>query len=722
MNVFSQTGRVAAVVGMVVMLWSTIHVAEAQYQRKWLSAGSMHNWYSEVGNEHESSGFVGSQQDGWRWPGIYRFRDSQAMKGLWIGATNVTDDAGTNFPIRVVHAGPRVSGQGEFFPLQFEMVAKYDNPLVLVDGEISEPEANMVVDRVDPDIAPDRMLVTKVNTLMGITMERNIKQFSNTFHDNYHVIEYTFTNTGNVDADADIELPNQTLENVYFYWQWRLSVAKETRYVIGNGTGWGLNAMNDVRGDGLRADPPGEDFRARFTWHGKFPPFTLYDNIGGPILPQALPAIQIAPTDTLGRLGASQFVGILTAFAEGTPDSGVDDPAQPSTTNFPGSDDPYQSQNDAFNPGKMQTEYAVMTAGHAPRHAEVVEPSGLPGFLNPTGDPSLGTPGGISHGTGYGPYTLAPGESVSIIHVEASAGLSREANKAIGRAFYESGANPDAPITFTSGGQSHTMTKNEWVFTSRDSLFQTFQRAQANIDGGYNAPAAPHPPSQFIVNSGGDRIALEWTPALAGPDIDGYEIYRAQGAYDSTYTMIHRAGAAETSFDDVDPIRGVDYYYYIVAVNDGSANDGSALTPAGAPLVSSRYYTQTYTPARLKRMAGTNFDQVRIVPNPYVLSASNALPGAIRFPDRTDKLAFYDIPGQCRIEIFSELGELVDVIEHNDGSGDAFWDHTTSSRQVVASGVYIAVITVTNDIVDSTTGELIYAEGDRAFKKFVIIR
>jgi hypothetical protein len=85
-------------------------------------------------------------------------------------------------------------------------------------------------------------------------------------------------------------------------------------------------------------------------------------------------------------------------------------------------------------------------------------------------------------------------------------------------------------------------------------------------------------------------------------------------------------------------------------------------------------------------------------------------------------LAFYDIPGQCRIEIFSELGELVDVIEHNDGSGDAFWDHTTSSRQVVASGVYIAVITVTNDIVDSTTGELIYAEGDRAFKKFVIIR
>ena len=81
----------------------------------------------------------------------------------------------------------------------------------------------------------------------------------------------------------------------------------------------------------------------------------------------------------------------------------------------------------------------------------------------------------------------------------------------------------------------------------------------------------------------------------------------------------------------------------------------------------------------------------------------------IRFPDQTDKLAFFNIPGRCTIAIYTDLGELVDEIEHTDGSGDEFWDHTTSSRQVVASGLYIAVIT------DLDTNE-------RIIKKFVIIR
>ena len=132
---------------------------------------------------------------------------------------------------------------------------------------------------------------------------------------------------------------------------------------------------------------------------------------------------------------------------------------------------------------------------------------------------------------------------------------------------------------------------------------------------------------------------------------------------------------------------------------------GGGGTPAGKTLRSSRYYTQTYSPTRLKRPAGTSMDQVRIVPNPFNISANQN----IRFPDQTDKLAFFDIPGQSRIEIYSELGELIDTIDHRDGSGDAFWDHTTSSRQVIVSGLYIAVIT------DLDTGE-------RAIKKFVIIR
>jgi len=689
-----------------VACWVLVPAAGAQFVNKWLSVGAMHNWYSEVGNECESCGFVRTQQDGLRWPGIYRFTDMQAAKALWIGATNVTDDLGTQYAHRVVHAGPRVSGSGEFFPVRFELISRLAPTSVYVDGALTEPEAAMVTDLSDASIPGDAMLINVVNTLLGITMERRIIQFAQEYHDNYHVLEYTFTNTGNTDADTDIELPNQTLEGVYFFFQWRLSVAKETRYVIGNGTGWGLNAMLDTRGDGVKADPPEEDFRAQFVWHGKFPAFSAYDNLGGPILPQALPALNVASTDTLGRLGASQFVGVVTLHADVSPTDPSDDPTQPTTTTWIGSDDPYTSQNDAFNPSKMEVEYGVMSGGHkSPRHADVVEPTGLPGFLAPVGDPSLGTPGGFSNANGYGPYTLAPGESIRIVLAEGAAGLSREANEAIGRAYKEADANDDAPISYTVHGRTHTLTKNEWVFTSRDSLFQMFRRALANYASGYSIPRAPVPPAAFEVTGGGDRIGLSWQPHATEPLPESWEIYRARGRYDSTYTLVHIAAGGDTSYDDTTPIRGIDYYYYMVAVQSGSRNDGTGLTPPGRPLRSSRYATQTYSPTRLKRQAGSVLADIRIVPNPYNIAAS----AQVRFPDQTDKLAFFNIPGRCTIAIYTDLGELVDTIEHTDGSGDEFWDHTTSSRQVVASGLYIAVIT------DLDTNE-------RIIKKFVIIR
>ena len=63
--------------------------------------------------------------------------------------------------------------------------------------------------------------------------------------------------------------------------------------MIGNATGWGINTMCDVRGDGLKNDAddavniPGvysaPHMRIQYVWHGKYPGFTTYDNIGGPI-------------------------------------------------------------------------------------------------------------------------------------------------------------------------------------------------------------------------------------------------------------------------------------------------------------------------------------------------------------------------------------------------------------------------------------------------------
>ena len=77
-------------------------------------------------------------------------------------------------------------------------------------------------------------------------------------------------------------------------------------------------------------------------------------------------------------------------------------------------------------------------------------------------------------------------------------------------------------------------------------------------------------------------------------------------------------------------------------------------------------------------------------------------------------MAFFDIPGECKIQIFTEIGELIKEIDHKDGSGDQFWDLNTSSNQLVVSGIYIAVVT------DTSKGKK--ESGKKEFQKFAIIR
>ena len=700
----------------------------AQFDVKWMSVGSLHNWYSEIGSEIEH-GFQPVQQYGMQWPAIYEYQDMQAAKALWIGCRDFTDERGDLYPFKVAHVGPRVTGAGEFFPMRFEIVSRFEPPLVYVDG-VQSYEKTIDNDDVDPLMKADRMIINVTNCQVGITMTRKIIQFSQQYHDNYIISDYNFTNTGNVDDDPEIELHDQTLDSVYFFFQYRWAVSRETRYLIGNATGWGINFMLDARGDGVKDDPQDEDFRAQYGWHGNYPPFTEYDNIGAPICDPSGSAGYIGVADTVGRLGSAQFVGAVTLHADTSPTDPSDDPSQPSTTIYESSDDPETSQNDPYNIVKMESEYGWMSKGHmSPRHADVVEPEG--NFIEPTGDPALGTPGGFSACNGYGPYTLGPGDSIRIVVAEGASGLSRQKCIEIGRIWKKAYDDPNesyifelpdgSTITGSYNEKKANQFKNTWVYTGRDSLFQTFRRAIANYESDYDIsqpPQQPLPPSIFNVNSGGDRISLTWEVYNGGQNLNGFQIYRAKGQYDSTYHLIYEAGPDERSFDDTQLERGVSYYYYMVSVGDDIPADPDLNIPAGR-LRSNRYYTQTYDPAYLQRPAGKKLSGISVVPNPYNISADT---DRLLFPGEPNKIAFFNIPGYCTIKIYTEIGELIKTIEHDNGRGDEYWRCTTSSDQIVVSGIYIAAFTVTKDYYDPETNELLYKKGDTEIVKFVIIR
>lgn len=690
--------------------------ANAQGQTKWIQIGSLQNWFSEKGWEIEE-GNVLQQQFGLRWPAQFYRPDCQAAKGMWIGMKNFTDERNVNWETKVIHVGPRVNGDNEFFPKTFDVLARFEPPRIFVDGAptFSNPEE---IKAVTDTIKADRVIVNKVTTSVGLTLERKIYAFSQQFHDNYHIFEMTFTNTGN----PEIGLSAKKLTDLYFFWQYRYSAAAEIRYEVNNSAGWGINTMNDARG--FQPDktnpliPASEnDVKAMFAWHGyhkdaarppagSSPNAATFDNIGAPIWNPSISAGYIQAADTNWRLGAPQIMGNAHIYAPTSASNPAPAVDQPSTTTFLGSDEPITRNNSQYNLAGMQNEYAKMTEGHQPRHAWLVDPAGKFSEQTVMGNIGVGSPGGWSLGSGYGPYVMEPGQSIKIVFVEAIDGLTRDECIRIGKKY------KDGLIT--------TKAKNDSVLNAKTRLFETFRRAIANYNSGFNIPQPPYPPATVNVRGGGDRIALSWepNPKESSNGFVGYKVYRATGRSDSTYRLIYQCGGAKPAdpnvkydnaktyeFNDVTAIRGVSYYYYVASFRDALPADPITKTPAGS-LESSRFYTQTYDPAFLKRPAGTSSSQIRIAPNPYVISSSES---SLRFPNEPDKIAFFNIPGNCSIKIYTELGELIKEIIHDDGSGDAYWNSITSSNQVIVSGIYIVVIE------NKDTGEKI-------MKKLVVIR
>ena len=657
----------------------------SQVEIKMIQIGSLQGYFANKGCEKEQARQTTYQQDGLRWPAYFQKQDCQAAKGFWIGCTNFTDASGKNYTYKLVSCGPRgQSGQNQFFTKTFNMTAKFLAPTVYVDNVLGTYIQNYVND-VDAAQLPDRIITNVVNTTIGIEVTRKIIAFSQQDNDNYFIYDYTFKNTGDVNGDGS-KILNQTLNGLYFYWQYRYVAGMEGCEYLANASTWGINAIIGTRGDGSRSSTePNEDLRCQYEYMGKYSGVT-YDCIGSPYIQKA--AVTGTTTEPYnGHLASTQHVGVVTIHADKSATDKTDDPNQPSTTSYEQSDASPENQNDdatdSYNDAKMAARYSWMTKGHVlPRHSDKIKDGNADG--------SVGGSGGVSVANGFGPYTLKPGESIHIVMAEGVAGLSRD-------------------LCYQYGAQWYAKTisdaqKDAYVLSGADSLFKTFRRAIACYKSGYNISQPPPPPDKFEVNSGGDRITLTWSKsAELDPTFAGYRIYRADSTWDNRkYKLIFECGknttnpAVVNTYDDKTPVRGYSYYYYIQSVGDGSNNNG-------VQLVSSRQYTQTYDPAYLRRMAGTLLKQIRVVPNPYNINAIS-----YQYKGERDKIMFLDIPGQCTIRIYSERGDLLRTINHANGSGDEAWDMITSSKQFVASGIYIAYFET--------------PDGKSDFRKFVVIR
>ncbi|MBN1782306.1 hypothetical protein JW948_14325 [bacterium] len=704
--------RLMILAGLIVSMMPVLRGPALQGQEitgshkiKWIRVGALQTWFSNSGAEVEY-GRRGrnccqetDQADQFYWDAQFEYQDRVCSKGFWLGCTNFDDPvAGKTFEYKVISAGNRFANVLTVtMPEVFKMVGRFNHPTVFVDNTpASDNNLNDVVDEVDENLKADRMIVSVLHTPMGLTITRKIYGFSQQNHDDYFIYDYVIKNTGIINLQGGHI--DRTLTGVIFHLQERYAPGFTSHlggWEVAGNSSWGANTVHRQLG----TNPLADDFkyRAWYSWYHPHSQAPSYESDWG------------NPDHRSPRaLGAPGFLGGLTLHADTGPDDQADDVYQPFGTIVIDSDHITSSDIDQYSKPRMTDKYNYMNAGHMnPQHWEIVG--------DQFGDKGSSAINGWDQTQNYGPYTLAPGDSIHVVQAEGVGGLNRALCQEIGTKWFLDDGPFDMPDGSTSDDRDAY--KRAWVWTCEDSMMQIYDRAMTNYQSGFDIPQPPPPPSDFTVMSGGDKITLTWAEnALSYPYFDGYRLYRAINRPDTLYEMIFSCDAnnAVHEFEDRTAIRGFDYYYYIETKDDGSQND---IYP-GVALVSSKFWTMTNTPAYLRRPAENKLDSIVVVPNPFHISAIDNQFGRTN-PDR---IAFYGLPKFCRIKIYTERGDLVDTIDHIDGSGDELWDSVTSSLQIVVSGLYIAYFEVTEDIIDEETGAVIFKKGESTYRKFVIIR
>ena len=685
--------------------------------KRYIKVGSLQSHFSAYGSERA---WNNTYYEGLIWPADYLYQDNAVIKRSWIACKNLTDTNNHNWGHFGIYITLADVGNS-IYPTQLYQIAKFMPPTVYVDGDDINSFYNAEIDSINPHINADRIIVNEINTSMGLTMERRIYAFSQQYHDNYFIKVYTFTNTGNVDWDDEIEL-TATLDDVIIGWGTRYSVSREAGILLDGQQKWGKNTWVTIRGEDYAQNyltpitennPSPNWLRSVFSWYGQSAVVFQINTIGG------------ANYQGNCRLTAPQHAGTSILHVDSGWNDSTDNVNQPlflgwhAGDTYPGLGNISESDEPSmYQLYQMLSGTPHLGLGGAERIDEVI-----------MGDPSSETylkhnqkpfdvhndPGGMNTMVSYGPFDIPHNESIVIVEVEGINGLSRMMCEEIGLEW----KNGDAPYLLPNGLETNDkdIYKNAWVFTGKDSILKTFGRAQRNYSSGFMIPNPPEPPELFDVQSGGDRIFLSWEPSPSEIESNflGYEIWRAPGKPDTVFQKIYTGAKGVYSYDDMTAKRGISYYYYIQSITDGSKNSSEELNPVGS-LKSSRFYTKTSKPAYLRRESGNKLESIRIVPNPYHIAAQN-----IQYTGERDKIMFLNIPGQCELRIFTERGDLIHQIQHEDGSGDESWNLITNARQVIAPGIYIVHIIVTEDV-QSASGEIIMKIGDSTVKKFAVVR
>jgi len=663
--------------------------------------------------------------------------------GMRLGCRDWTDQNGKYWPVKfadyaygggdeTLNMFPKQDAEG----LTIHRYWRYNPPSIKVDGFVINEFFPMAGEEVAPEKiegTADIMVESHIGTWLGVDIHQKVFVWSQRNHDEYAIFDWTLTNTGNVDFDDEIELPNNTLLDFYFL--------RELQYLTNRGE------IEWITWDGCR---PGEPLRIMYTYQARQSTHT-WDRFGG--------------AREWGCLRAPVYGGEAYLNVPTSVDNPANDQSKPGVHFVRGPDDPwFMYASDTQGEGDLKLVYDIMKKGYNVIRGTPYMEGTYPGTLH---DMPMDERGGKyltdydwwfwhgNFGNSSGPYPeVKVGKSLRFVWASLGGSISPEMAWIKGQEWLNGTIEPPPGMVFgvsdnlpgpykfhpslyakdSRASEYSNWAKDCWVATGKDTLYMNGLNALKNFQNNYNIPTAPPPPS-IEVNSRPDRVEINWgTESEVVSDFAGYRVFRAVGRpglnyniyndreYHPEYSweMIFECGKGTTNalthtYDDVTAERGKAYFYYVVAFDDGVGNI-TDVNGKKESLESGEYLNMTYLrPAYLTRSPGEKLSDVRVVPNPFNIGAED-----LQYPGEPDKIMFLDLPGYCTIKIYSESGDLVKTLYHTSGSGDESWgvlltEHsTTNSGQIIVSGIYIAVIEENNE--DGTP------TGNTHFVKFIVVR
>ncbi|RKY25193.1 MAG: hypothetical protein DRP79_06890, partial [Planctomycetota bacterium] len=232
---------------------------------------------------------------------------------------------------------------------------------------------------------------------------------------------------------------------------------------------------------------------------------------------------------------------------------------------------------------------------------------------------------------------------------------------------------------------------------------------------GEMAKGAPAPGITLI--PGDNQVTIQWDAVdFSNPNIEiaEYKLYRSFNAagqdpqgnpdYQLLGTFEQQANKTYSYVDDDQALVNGWKVYYAITVVDQLSGELAEILGAGKQESEPTFSLANSVTPRTDALALNQRDvlKIRVVPNPFYAHASWDI-------SPTEKhVQFINLPGTCTIRIFTISGNLVNVLQHTNGTGTENYNLRNRFGEPLASGIYYYVVTDRSG--DKETGRFVVVQ------------